>query len=54
MAFGLGVVYCFLQSAVTRKMYPMYNGYFIWVVRVTISLVGLFATVICMYSFTSD
>jgi len=42
MAFGIGVVYCILHTVITRKMYPMYNGRRIWLIRLFISVLGLF------------
>jgi len=42
MVFGIGVVYCFLHTVITRKMYPMYNGRSIWLIRLFISVLGLF------------
>ena len=46
MAFVLGVVYCFVQTGITKRMYPMYNGFSIWVWRLGISLLGMFALVL--------
>ena len=45
MAFVLGVLYCFIQTGITKKMHPMYNGFSIWVWRLVISLVGMVALI---------
>ena len=50
MAFVLGVLYCFIQTGITKKMHPMYNGFSIWVWRLVISLVGMVA-LICSKCF---
>jgi len=46
MAFGIGVVYCFLHTVITRKMYPMYNNRSIWILRFFISLLGLVSLIL--------
>jgi len=46
MAFGIGVVYCFLHTVITRKMYPMYNNRRIWLTRLFISALVLFSFIL--------
>ncbi|KAF6028734.1 DRAM2 [Bugula neritina] len=46
MVFGIGVVYCFLHTVITRKMYPMYNGRSIWLIRLFISVLVLFSFIL--------
>ncbi|XP_070553064.1 DNA damage-regulated autophagy modulator protein 1-like [Ptychodera flava] len=46
MVFGLGVLYAFLQTIMTYKMYPDRNGLFICRVRMIISSVALVSMVI--------
>ncbi|XP_067928834.1 DNA damage-regulated autophagy modulator protein 1-like isoform X2 [Watersipora subatra] len=46
MAFGLGTIYCFFHSVITRRMYPMYNGLAIWAWRLAISIICLIALIL--------
>jgi len=51
MAFGIGIVYCFLHTVITRKMYPMYNSRSIWLVRLFISVFGLLSFILSRLIF---
>jgi len=47
--FGMGIVYNFMHTEITRRMSPKYSSTCVWIYRLIISMMGLLSFGLCEY-----